>query len=721
MKRLLQYLSLALLLCCCQSPEELAIREQSTVYFVFDTLASRTLVVNDEHISNCCIMVYDQTGTLVASSYNSGGVIPSMSLACNDDEFYTFYCVCNIGNITSVAAFRNESSLAAYKYSVVNYSDIIDSNGAVPMSGSSSLMQVTDGMNIYINLTRCVALVTVRLDDSALNNASVRIESVTLKNVPKKVSLFSTSAAGSASDCSLSGDYANSVELAAINGGESIGFYMFENCQGNLLPNNHICQGKLFATGDPRARVCSYIEMTGFYNDRNSANRRYGDFTYRFYLGGDNTSDFSLIRNHHYYIVVRVTDGGVDETSWRVDGDLTPYATAVSVSPSQYTFNGISGTCKLTATVLPAGASQSVTWTSSNNSVARVNQSGTVTPVGYGTATIRATATDGSGVYATSLITVRDPSVVPVSMVPNYLNYDEWLVAEGSSVSDFEVTINYSDGSSRLLTGADALSTVDTENSHFSVSNDRLVANNINGYFDGWYAELYLEYIENETYISFTADGAIFIPDDLFTATVNQRALSGNGDRAVTISVPQGIRGVQVVPSDITISTTSNKIEAISGGYRVNPSVTTNGPLNYVITGRFTDDFGNVITKSQNCTTTLYLWRERYYQIEVDTSVRETIDTGFGSQEEPDKISVKCYLVCTGQPNQLVFEYYKPASYDQNGDLIDSYFTYQWYNQTLYAQMQDHRVYYFNFDRNGNYLQEGYCIENGTYIYYEPF
>ena len=61
----------------------------------------------------------------------------------------------------------------------------------------------------------------------------------------------------------------------------------------------------------------------------------------------------------------------------------------------------------LTASVLPADATtKTVSWSSSNTSVARVSSSGTVTAVGNGTAVIKATATDGSGVFATCEVTV---------------------------------------------------------------------------------------------------------------------------------------------------------------------------------------------------------------------------------------------------------------------------------------------------------------------------
>jgi uncharacterized protein YjdB len=62
---------------------------------------------------------------------------------------------------------------------------------------------------------------------------------------------------------------------------------------------------------------------------------------------------------------------------------------------------------QLSATVLPVNASDnSVTWSSTNESVAVVNESGLVTATGAGICNITATANDGSGKSASCLVTV---------------------------------------------------------------------------------------------------------------------------------------------------------------------------------------------------------------------------------------------------------------------------------------------------------------------------
>lgn len=63
----------------------------------------------------------------------------------------------------------------------------------------------------------------------------------------------------------------------------------------------------------------------------------------------------------------------------------------------------------LSVTALPQGASNNVTWSSSNASVATVSSAGVVTAVGKGTATITATSASNLGVKATLTVTVTQP------------------------------------------------------------------------------------------------------------------------------------------------------------------------------------------------------------------------------------------------------------------------------------------------------------------------
>lgn len=90
-----------------------------------------------------------------------------------------------------------------------------------------------------------------------------------------------------------------------------------------------------------------------------------------------------------------------DET---VENDLV---SNIYIDASSITLQ-IGETKQLTATVSPDNATdKSVTWTSSNNSVATVSSNGLVTAKSAGTATITCKSNDGSGKSATCTITVK--------------------------------------------------------------------------------------------------------------------------------------------------------------------------------------------------------------------------------------------------------------------------------------------------------------------------
>ena len=90
--------------------------------------------------------------------------------------------------------------------------------------------------------------------------------------------------------------------------------------------------------------------------------------------------------------------------------------TSVSLNKNSMSKN-VGESEQLTATVLPNDATnKTLAWTSSNSSIASVDQDGTVHALGAGTATITASATDGSGKYATCTVTVTGTSV-PVTGV----------------------------------------------------------------------------------------------------------------------------------------------------------------------------------------------------------------------------------------------------------------------------------------------------------------
>jgi hypothetical protein len=77
-------------------------------------------------------------------------------------------------------------------------------------------------------------------------------------------------------------------------------FYVPENVQGKLLPSNPDPFAKDYEAisnigGRSYSDLCTYLEFNA---RRENTLGYYGGVKYRYYLGEDNTSDFSLVRNN---------------------------------------------------------------------------------------------------------------------------------------------------------------------------------------------------------------------------------------------------------------------------------------------------------------------------------------------------------------------------------------------------------------------------------------
>ncbi|WP_288735907.1 Ig-like domain-containing protein [uncultured Parabacteroides sp.] len=177
--------------------------------------------------------------------------------------------------------------------------------------------------------------------------------------------------------------------------------------------------------------------------------------------GADNSKVFRILHLHdagNYCIITpRAVKAGLqfEADHFSLFGILyasTVSATGVSISPDSKTLNK-GETVQLTATVLPTDATdKTVIWSSSNNDIASVNDNGEVTAVGPGTATITATANDGSGKAASCRITVNEPYTPPAIVHVTGISLDrETATIQKGSILQLSATVTPSNADDKTV------------------------------------------------------------------------------------------------------------------------------------------------------------------------------------------------------------------------------------------------------------------------------
>ena len=134
-----------------------------------------------------------------------------------------------------------------------------------------------------------------------------------------------------------------------------------------------------------------------------------------------NSGKVTAVANGNTTITATATDGSgkkdICAVTVNIPKPATPTPTpsvvkvsSVSLNQSSLSLTKKGQTARLSATVSPSNATnKSINWSSSNNNVATISN-GVVTAVGNGSATITATAADGSGKKASCNVTVNIPT-----------------------------------------------------------------------------------------------------------------------------------------------------------------------------------------------------------------------------------------------------------------------------------------------------------------------
>ena len=129
-------------------------------------------------------------------------------------------------------------------------------------------------------------------------------------------------------------------------------------------------------------------------------------------------------------------------------GDSGTSVTSVTLNKHELTL-GLEGFEKLIATVAPATAiNKNLLWTSSNRSVAEVDQEGNVTAIAAGKTTIKVESQENGGLYDECQVTVSQ-NVTSISLSTHALTV---YTGDGATARELEVTISPSDATNQEYT-----------------------------------------------------------------------------------------------------------------------------------------------------------------------------------------------------------------------------------------------------------------------------
>ena len=266
---------------------------------------------NENAIGDINIYAY-RDGKLVEHVFKSNPTTVTFEL--NKGYTYNFYAISNMGRIDMPSSESQVGSNVNLWIATID-----DLDECIPMAWKTTGVSITGSQKaVNVRLERLAARIGFTLDASLVNG--LKITSARICQSASVVRPFES--CGSKITCeeeSLDGDYATQEDLDELNDGNTIYFYSLENVQDNLLPQNKDPWQKVPDALGSKAELCTYIEAIGTFEEGFLFK---GSVTYRFYLGKDNTSDFSVIRNSDMHVTLTLTGEGLTEIYWKVEPDV---------------------------------------------------------------------------------------------------------------------------------------------------------------------------------------------------------------------------------------------------------------------------------------------------------------------------------------------------------------------------------------------------------------
>lgn len=292
--------------------------------------ATKSSITPDEDaVTGLCVMAYRKSdGRLMA--VQKGKNADEIGLELIKGE-YNIYVTANMEGFEAPA---DEKDMTEAGYLLKTFSDI---GNALPMCWKgSATMKAGERTTVPVQLSRLVSKVSFRVEMGVLEG--LEITSVQLKQGAGHIRPFMEGGSRIMSETeAMDGDSATEADIRKLMGGESMHFYVTENCQGQLMKGNTDPWEKIPARIGDASDLCTYIEMTGKWDD----DAVYaGTVTYRFYLGEDATTDFNVRRNSIHNLTLYLEEESFDRISWKIDAsqmELVQWEAVTSFSNNFHT------------------------------------------------------------------------------------------------------------------------------------------------------------------------------------------------------------------------------------------------------------------------------------------------------------------------------------------------------------------------------------------------
>ena len=338
---LIALFSLSAIWSCSFDAAEAILREepcQREYRFSTNPLVSQTRSIysssEEETIRDVVFAIYTKDGALLRVIFQDEGI------TLTDDAIYSFYVL--TGDLTNEDIPSNESDLASlrHRYGMESFSSYYDKWRSIPMAAMAvqktpkeldSMDGKEDGV-IHFDAERLFAKLslTIEYDDYIKQYFTVSVNSVRAVNMANSVSPFNSSLTYPDDVVSVQADLASSPETD----GKYV-LYIPENRQGVILPQNNSPSGKnesAIRSSGHNPDKCTYIEASISYSSTFGVS---GDVLYRFYPGKDNTSNFDILRNTGYDIVMSLRGSSLGiEASWKIDTEGLDDGRTLTLLPS---------------------------------------------------------------------------------------------------------------------------------------------------------------------------------------------------------------------------------------------------------------------------------------------------------------------------------------------------------------------------------------------------